>query len=205
MKFISFSFSAQQLVFVFLAFIAGIILGAGVVYYIRSEPSIPAKQTTKESYWLLLHRKSNREFLYKGIPGDEEKSMLVKEFTVKTGIPGEKPTPLPHLLRREYWVIIGKMEARDNPETAPYFLTLDVPSSDLEPYGPTPYVECGGQCNWELFGDFGLHGVNGDMQKLSKDNPGSSGCIRHSDQDITYLYNLLDPNKEEVRYYIKDI
>jgi len=204
-KFISFPFSARQLTFVFLSITFGIIIGAGVVYYIRSEPSIPAQQATKESYWLLLHRKSNREFLYKGIPGDENGSALVKTFNVKAGVPGQKPTPLPHLLRRDYWIIIGKMETRDNPETSPYFLTLDVPSSDFEPYGPYPYVECNGQCNWDLQGSFGLHGINNDTKRLSASDPGSSGCVRHSDEDITYLYHLLDPNKEEIRYYIKDI
>ena len=68
-----------------------------------------------------------------------------------------------------------------------------------------PYTECNGQCNWILPGAFGLHGVNGDLSRLSIENPGSSGCIRHSDEDITYLYNNLDPQKEEIRYYIEDI
>ncbi|HSA83925.1 MAG TPA: L,D-transpeptidase [Patescibacteria group bacterium] len=160
-------------------------------------------------HWLLLYRSSNVEYLYFGIPGDAEKSTLVKTFSVKTGIPGERPTPLPQLVGRDYWIITGKEEQKDNPETAPYFLTLDVPVGDEEPYGPTPYLECNGsastrgeQCNWILPGAFGLHGVAGDLSKLASDNPGSSGCIRHTDEDITYLYNLLDPEKEEIRYYI---
>lgn len=52
---------------------------------------------------------------------------------------------------------------------------------------------------------FGLHGTGGQPEKLSKDDPGSSGCIRHKDEDITYLYNLLDPQKEEIRYYVSEI
>jgi hypothetical protein len=162
-------------------------------------------------YWLVLYRRSNIEKLYKGIPGDKKNSTLIKTFRVKTGIPGERPTPLPQLAGREYWMITKK-HRDDNPETAPYFLTLDVPWSDEEPFGPVPYEECysfagaleGKQCNWVLPGEFGLHGVNGDISRLSDENPGSSGCIRHSDDDITYLYQLLEPEKDELRYYIID-
>lgn len=157
-----------------------------------------------KSYWFVLHRKSNIEKLYRGIPGDKSKSELVKTFTVKTGIAGQRPTPLPQLLGRKYWIITDKNKS-DNPETAPYFLTLDIPTSGEWPYGPTPYLECNGQCDWITVGYFGLHGTAGNPEKLSRENPGSSGCIRHSDEDITYLYNLLQPEKEEIRYYIEDI
>jgi hypothetical protein len=160
---------------------------------------------TNISYWFLLHRKSNKEYLYFGFPGEKQKSLLIKTFTVKTGIPGQRPTPLPELVGRKYWNIVNKMSSEDNPETAPYFLTLDVPITSEIPYGPVPYLECNGQCNWELPGTFGLHGVNGDISKLSPANLGSSGCIRHSDDDIVYIYNLLDLKNEGVRYYIKDI
>jgi len=170
------------------------------------------KQPEEKSHWLLLHRKSEKEFLYYGIPGEREKSGLVKTFSVKVGTPGERPTPLPKLLGREYWFITKKTESFDNPETAPYFLELDVPVTDEEPYGPEPYNECNGpastrdeQCNWILPGSFGLHGVNGDNTKLSDEDQGSSGCVRHADEDITYLYRLLDPQKEQIRYYIEDI
>jgi hypothetical protein len=159
----------------------------------------------RETYWLFLHRKSNIEYLYRGIPGDRANSNLVKRFDVKSGIPGEKPTPLPKLLGKKYWIITKKESSADNPETAPYFLTLNIPVSDEEPYGPVPYEECNGQCNWVLPGYFGLHGVNGDESRLSNEDQGSSGCIRHKDSDIRYLYNLLDPEKEEIRYYIEDI
>lgn len=152
----------------------------------------------------MLNRKSNIEKLYRGVPGNENASTLLKTFVVKTGIPGERPTPLPQLLGKEYWTLVKK-EVSDNPETAPYFLTLDVPTSDEEPYGPTPYLECNGQCNWITPGFFGLHGTAGHPEKLSSEDPGSSGCIRHRDEDITYLYNLLEPEKEGIRYYIQDI
>lgn len=158
----------------------------------------------EEKYWLVLHRKSNREELYKGIPGKKEKSILIKTFRVKTGIPGERPTPLPSLLGREYWVITEKHPELQSPETAPYFITLNIPAPSIDPYGPSPYDECHGQCNWVRPGAFGLHGVNGDKTRLSDINPGSSGCIRHTDQDITFLYNLLDPENEEIRYYVED-
>lgn len=161
---------------------------------------------TDSGYWFLLHRKSNVEFLYFGVSGDKEKSELKKTFKVKTGIPGRRPTPLPALVGREYWVITSKKDASDNPDTAPYFLTLDIPFTDEEHHGPVPYNECSGkQCNWVTPGAFGLHGVGGDQSKLSPDHPGSSGCIRHTDSDITYLYQILDPQNEEIRYYIEDL
>lgn len=160
----------------------------------------------KEAHWFMLHRKSEKEYFYYGVPGDKEKSNLLKTFKVKVGIPGERPTPLPKLLGREYWVITDEMEQFDNPETFPYFLTLNIPVPTEEPFGPSPYTECGGeQCNWILPGAFGLHGIASDSSRLSDDNPGSSGCIRHTDEDITYLYQLLDPENEEIRYYIEDI
>lgn len=62
----------------------------------------------------------------------------------------------------------------------------------------------GKQCNWNLPGNFGLHGTGGNPSKISPEDPGSSGCIRHSDEDITYLYEILEPEKGEIRYYIKD-
>jgi len=193
---------------IFAFIILVLVVFTGVIFYKENTETKPLEvlsSNTKPSYWLLLHRKSNIEFLYSGVPGQKDKSTLVKTFTVKTGIPGQSPTPLPKFLGREYWVITQKEESKDNPETAPYFLTLDIPVSDIEPFGPTPYNECNGQCNWILPGYFGLHGINGDEQKLSNEGPGSSGCIRHKDQDIVYLYNLLDFNKGEIRYYIEDV
>ena len=160
---------------------------------------------TKSSYWLLLKRISNLEYLYFGQPGLKKESRLIKIFKVKTGKINKSPTPLPQLFGRKYWQIIAKAEAPDNPETAPYFLTLDIPVSDEEPYGPSPYLECQGQCNWVLPGNFGLHGINGEESRLSVEDPGSSGCIRHRDEDITYLYQTLDPKKYEIRYYIENI
>ncbi len=157
----------------------------------------------KDEYWFLLHRKSNVELLYKGIPGNATQSALVKSFQVKTGEPGKKPTPLPQLFEKEYWTIIKKYETFDNSETAPYFIELDIPYSESEPYGPVPYLECNGQCNWELPGPFGLHGVNNDNTRLSYDSFGSSGCIRHTDSDIVYLYNLISLD-DGIRYYIED-
>ena len=158
--------------------------------------------TYSPEYWFLLHRKSNIEYFYYGLPGEKTKSTLIKTFKVNTGIKNKKPTPLPQKLGREYWLLKDKWETK-NPETAPYFLMLDVPISDEAPFGPTPYEECNGQCNWETQGYFGLHGVNKDENRLS--DAGSSGCVRHSDQDITYLFNTLELGKNGVRYYIEDI
>lgn len=159
----------------------------------------------QKHYWFLLYRKSNVEYLYYGILGDKNNSRLLKTFQVKTGNLSISPTPLPKLLGRNFWLITKKESSANNPETAPYFLTLDIPVTEEEPFGPKPYMECNGQCNWLLPGYFGLHGISGNLAKLSKDDLGSSGCVRHKDEDITYLYNLLNPEKEEIRYYIKDI
>lgn len=185
-----------------LAIFTGLLFVLDIVFSSPKQPAVLAE--VNKTHWFLLHRKSNVEYFYYGVPGDKESSDLLNVFIVKTGIPGERPTPLPQLVGRDYWVIISKEEQQDNPETAPYFLTLDVPVGEEEPYGPIPYEECHGQCNWIVPGAFGLHGTGGDPSKLESDNPGSSGCIRHSDEAITYLYQTLDPQKEEIRYYIVD-
>ncbi len=174
-----------------------------LIFHIPTFFQSDTKQPEK-AYWFILHRQSQKEELFLGIPGEKNKSTIVKTFTVKTGRPGERPTPLPQLLGKEYWVITKKQPELDNPETAPYFITLDVPAPSEPPYGPSPYLECDGQCDWIRPGDFGLHGVAGVPERLTDADPGSSGCIRHSDEDITYLYNLLDPSKGEIRYYIED-
>lgn len=187
-----------------LTFICIILLG--LIYFQNSQISSgKISLQAKKEYWFILNRKSNQEFLYFGEAGNKDTSALVKTFEVKSGIPGQRPTPLPQLLGREYWLVTGEYKTSDNPETAPYFLTLDVPVSEDMPYGPVPYLECNGQCNWELPGAFGLHGNNGDPEKLAESNPGSSGCVRHTSEDITYLYNLLDPGNSQVRYYVYDI
>jgi len=156
-------------------------------------------------YWMVLERKANIEYLYFGEVGNREASLKVKTFKVKSGVQGKKPTPLPKLLGRDYWLIVKKKTSAENPETAPYFLTLDVPVGEETPYGPVPYIECEGQCDWEIPGYFGLHGVGGDLSKLSESDVGSSGCVRHNDEDITLLYKLLDPERENIRYYIEDV
>lgn len=170
----------------------------------QSEKIVLNAQTKQNSYWFELERKSNVENLYKGVPGDKTESIHIRSFKVKTGIPGERPTPLPQVVGKQYWLITKKESSAENPETAPYFLTLNIPAPSEEPYGPVPYNECNGQCSWVLPGAFGLHGTGGHPEKLSDTDAGSSGCIRHSDEDITYLYNLLDPVHEEIRYYIVD-
>lgn len=154
------------------------------------------------TFWFSLLRSYQIEILYVGLPGNVHESFPIGIYRVKTGIPDKRPTPLPLLIGRPYWVITKKYRT-ENPETAPYFLELDVPVSDGPPYGPVPYPECGGACDWVLPGAFGLHGVNGDMKKISQENPGSSGCVRHTDGDIRAMYELLDPEKQEIRYYIQ--
>ncbi len=86
--------------------------------------------------------------------GDRENSEVVRKFRVKSGIPNDRPTPLPSLVGRKYWLLVDKFDAKNYPETAPYFLKLDVPVTNEDPYGPEPYLECRGQCNWLLPGYF---------------------------------------------------
>jgi nitrogen fixation-related uncharacterized protein len=185
-----------------LAVMAGIIFLLAFSWQTLSKQ--PEQKQLQNDYWFVLHRKSQKEELFQGVPGNKEQSKLIKTFIVKTGRPNERPTPLPQLLGKEYWIITKKQPEPNNPETAPYFITLDVPAPSEPPYGPSPYNECNGQCDWVRPGDFGLHGVAGVPERLSKEDPGSSGCIRHTDEDITYLYNLLEPEKGEIRYYIED-
>lgn len=168
------------------------------------KPTVLSETRALHGYWFLLYRASNVEFLYFGDPGNPDESRVIRTFQVKTGVPGKRPTPLPQLVGRPYWIVTGKTDTADNPETAPYFLSLDIPYTDDPPYGPMPYLECDGQCSWEVPGSFGLHGVGGDETRLGAENPGSSGCIRHRDGDITYLYHLLDPQTSEIRYYVDD-
>ncbi len=172
-------------------------------FFIQKPVQSEIKETSK-NHWFLLHRKSNIEYLYYGTFGDVNNSQLLKTFQVKAG-QTLSPTPLPNLLGGDYWLLTKKESSAENPDTAPYFLTLDIPSSGEWPYGPTPYLECNGQCDWQMLGYFGLHGINGNLDKLSSKDPGSLGCVRHKDEDITYLYNTLHPDREEIRYYIKDI
>ena len=169
---------------------------------------LEAAVSMKEAHWMLLDRELGKEYLYFGTPGKRDDSSLIREFQVKTGA-SWSPTPLPQLTGRDYWRIVAK-EPTENPETAPYFLQLDVPVTDEWPYGPVPYTECKDvysgesiQCDWVLPGYFGLHGIGANDFKLSDEDFGSSGCIRHRDEDITYLFNLLDPEHEEIRYYIE--
>ena len=103
------------LVLLLLLFFVGICF----FFFYRSTSS-PVLESASD-YWFVLHRKSQKEFLYKGIPGKLEKSKRIKTFTVKNGRSGERPTPLPQLVGREYWVLTKKASS-DNPETAPYFL-----------------------------------------------------------------------------------
>lgn len=201
----------KKKILILLLLIIAFIPFLGLSFNSRQEVKGQQAVTPKESHWFVLNRKAGVEILYLGTPGDVNNSKIVRKFQVKTGATWS-PTPLPRLLGRDYWKIVKKESSADNPETAPYFLQLDVPVSEEWPYGPTPYTECTDiytgvniQCDWILPGYFGLHGINGNSSKLSKEDYGSSGCIRHSDADITYLYNLLDPEREEIRYYIEDI
>lgn len=189
-------------IFVVLLIFGLLLLGIFLDTAAKTEPAVSdAEKQVPSAYWLLLQRGAQQETVYYGTPGNTERSTLVKAMQIKPGIPNERPTPLPQLVGREYWNIIAAEPQYGNPETAPYFLTLDIPGIEDEPYGPVPYNECSGQCNWVLPGAFGLHGVAYESSRLSDVNPGSSGCIRHSDEDITYLYYLLKDSLP-VRYYI---
>lgn len=189
----------------FLLLVIFVIVSFGTAYFWGNEQRDLSKyEVPRGEYWLILNRTTNEEILYFGKPGSQQESLPLKKFKVKDGVSGKRPTPRPQLLGRDYWLVVDKYESLDNPETAPYFLQLDVPVTSDWPYGPVPYMECGGQCDWELPGYFGLHGVNGDNSRLSYENEGSSGCVRHSDEDIKFLFDNLDLSNGGVRYYVID-
>ncbi len=196
------------IVLVSIIFISAVL--AGLTFYSKNDLKDNKFDVSQKKYWFVLNRKSGTENLYLGTPGEANNSKLVRSFQVKTGA-AWSPTPHPKLVGRDYWKIIKKESSAYNPDTAPYFLQLDIPTSNEWPYGPVPYTECKDvnsgesiQCDWVLPGYFGLHGVGGNPAKLSKEDYGSSGCIRHRDEDISYLFNLLNPEKEEIRYYVED-
>lgn len=183
----------------------------------------PSQETTTpstDSYWFLLERKSKRETLYQGTPADTAKSKVIRSFQVNPGWPGQTPTPLSTKLGNPYWIITQyKINTTDEKKATlgPYFFSLNIPINNpgrnclvngvaTDCQGPVPYLECpdmpGSQCYWPVPGDFGLHGIGNDASRLT--NEGSNGCIRHSNEDITYLYNLLSSYNPEVRYYIVD-
>ena len=184
---------------------ASIVVVLILILFRPYQDNVPSEDSLSGgSYWFVLHRKSNSEDLYFGTPGNREESELVRTFAIKPGVPGESPTPLPQLLGKEYWLITDEWEEIENTETGPYFLLLNIDAPSDQPYGPVPYDECNGQCDWGKPGYFGLHGTGGDPSRLAESDPGSSGCVRHKDEDIAYLYELLDPKNSEIRYYVED-
>ena len=185
----------------------GIPCSPASVTYAVVQPEIKAE----EGYWFLLHRsraggKQPSEELYKGAYGDKSQSKLIRTSVVNPGVAGKSPTPLPSLAGVSYWTVTAK---RINPEgdpkntLGPYFLAFDVPYSN-QFNGPLNYKECGTdgatQCFWPEPGEFGLHGVGNVPSRLT--DLGSSGCVRHSNDAITEIYNILKNEKEEIRYYI---
>lgn len=168
-------------------------------------PNSPKTTPAQGDYWFILHRRSKKEDLYQGTPGDVASSKLIRTFTVNVGRFQDDPTPLPQKLGRDYWLITSKRASSNTNLLGPYFLSLDIPYLG-EFQGPQPYLECGEngdeQCFWTTPGDFGLHGVGNTPSRLT-DN-GSSGCIRHSNEDITYLNSIINPSNSAIRYYIED-
>ncbi len=185
----------------------GIPCSPASVTYTVVQPEIKAE----EGYWFLLHRsrdggKQPSEELYKGAYGDKTRSKLIRTSVVNPGVAGKSPTPLPSLAGVSYWTVTAK---KINPEgdpkntLGPYFLAFDIPYAN-QFNGPLNYKECGAdgasQCFWPEPGEFGLHGVGNVPSRLT--DVGSSGCVRHSNDAITEIYNLLKNEKEEIRYYI---
>lgn len=184
------------------------------VYFDSSLSPPTPTQTPTDNYWFLLDRLNKKEYLFQGPVGVRDRKYLVREFTVLPGLSGQTPTPVPSKVTptREYWTFnsatlkspVGDISNGGQPG----FLKLDIPY-DNSLGGPVPYLECGpsgtSQCNWNTPGAFGLHGVDNNHPLT---DPGSSGCIRHNNTDIQYLYNLLsnvvNNNPNTIRYYIED-
>ncbi|HRN70936.1 MAG TPA: hypothetical protein PLS49_07195, partial [Candidatus Woesebacteria bacterium] len=95
---------------IFLSLLIGLIGSLVLIQHSKGKQGeVAGVQEPQAQYWFLLYRKSGVEKLYYGQPGNEEQSALMKTFTVKTGVSGKKPTPLPQLVGREYWVIVEKL------------------------------------------------------------------------------------------------
>lgn len=189
---------------------------AQVTYSAPGETTAPST----DAYWFLLERKSKKETLYQGKPGDRTNSRIIRSFQINPGWPGQTPTPISTKLGIPYWIITTyKTNTADEQKSklGPYFLSLNIPYNDpgnncpingvnKNCQGPTPYLECpdraNNQCYWPVPGEFGLHGVGNSISRLTDE--GSNGCIRHSNDDITYLYNLLSKYNREIRYYTVD-
>jgi len=105
------------LIIIITALVVGIV--GGIMLPIIRRGEVEGVNTIREEkeYWLLLHRKSNKEYVYNGVPGDIMHSELIKTFNVKIGIPGKRPTPLPQKLGYAYWVIESEEKVVGNPET----------------------------------------------------------------------------------------
>ncbi len=185
--------------------------------------NLPPAQTLGNTYWFLLNRQKRYEILYKGTPEKITQSQVVKISTINPGSPGDEPTPIPQKLGKKFWSLTGevRLHPQDSDPTGyekfgPYFIVLDVPfknqpdpscnnNGTTDCYGPVPYKECGPsldqQCNWHTPGEFAIHGND----KL--DPPGSAGCVRHSNTDITEIYDTLNNAKainSNTRYYAID-
>lgn len=178
----------------------------------------PVASTTTSStdqnargYWFQLHRsragKQPTEDLYHGVYGDALNSDHVMTSTVNPGIDGKSPTPRPDLLGKSYWVITKKEQNQGDAINlmGPDFLVLNIDYQN-QYNGPLGYNECGPsrneQCFWPTPGEFGLHGTGDTSSRLT--DSGSSGCIRHSNDAITSIYNLLKNESGEIRYYISE-
>lgn len=191
-----------------------------------SAAAVTVEKPEGGDYWFLMNRIGKYEILYKGEPGVISKSKVVKVSRVNPGSPGKEPTPLPQKVgSQKYWLTTaGLITYRPENEDAyykfgPYFIPLNVPTSYRDPvcaneakakgevtedcYGPK-YEECGAsgaeQCNWLTAGQFAIHGNN------RLDEEGSAGCVRHMNDDISEIYNLLKAENKLVgtRYYVID-
>jgi hypothetical protein len=126
---------------------------------------------------------------------------------VNPGVDGKSPTPRPDLLGKSYWIITKKEQNQGDAINlmGPDFLVLNIEYQN-EFNGPLGYNECGpsrnGQCFWPTPGEFGLHGTGNTPSRLT--DSGSSGCVRHSNDSITSIYNLLKNESGEIRYYISE-
>src|SRR3989339_1490036 len=70
----------KKIFFILLIFFIFIGTGSAIIGYLNKDRVKGVQSGGKKSYWFVLHRKSNAEYLYYGESGNEYKSDLVRIF-----------------------------------------------------------------------------------------------------------------------------
>lgn len=131
----------------------------------RSQPRLPSELRGKipeTGFFILVDVNKNREYVF-------EDGELIGEYLISTG--SATRFVIPQYTPLGTWQIIEKIKTNSNGEFGPYFLRLG--KWDGKDFNPTSLA---------------LHGTN-EPELLGKS--ASHGCIRHSNEVISHLYQIL--------------